>query len=1213
MKHKLLFALSSAFLMSMSAMAQWTAPVEPVLGDDNVASVEAGKSYYFKNVGAGQYITGSNAWSTQASFTRSGINDTFSPALLLLVEEKTETWGTGLALKLDGSFTVNGESGKRSFTGTYIFRDSEDAGFIDYNNQGRGTLWTITKAENGYYHIQTIAGDPAYPNAATQYAGWDSTDGPIVVDEDGNLVYNEETGAPGSTKIVFNMTGTAENEHIDWIIIDPTEFLAKKEVYLPRKELYDLLVSTNDLGFTVDTSAATAVYNNANATKDELVAAVAALKATINRAEFASQFYGTEDDPQDVTDLVLKNPTFDNDILNWTITVGGQNLQWQQRTDGHVDESQNWVQITNFIEAWIPAPNHLGDGTISQTIYGLPAGKYILECDAMATLQGGSPDPESAVEGAYIFIQTESNEIRTPIQAPDTQPKHWSVVLISDGSDWMTFGLKVENTTANWISADNFKLWYLGETTDTPELAILRAELEKAQALAEESEFNNIESTDNINYSNEARTALSNAISEAESAISGDAAAQTAATKALQDAVAAVNASKGVYAQFKAVYESGNVVLDQLAENNQWTGLQTSIEEFLEGDLLQAFEAGTLSADQLEEYQTKVNTLVQEFVSDPSVIHVGDDLTILLANPHFTQGNGRNINTVPGWVVNNGSMTELRASTHNIETYHAQFDISQTLHNVPAGVYDVTLQGFARHDGGDTDNTWLYGGIGTAKLISLNDDENQMRDTPIYSADNLETYPNLGDANYDNTAANGMYKANGMTGAYHWFREINPNTGEPYYTNHVEVVLDKAGDLTIGIHCQSTMDWVIFDNFRIKYTGMNVAVFAKMVEEKKTELSNLYDTQEPTAIATDIDKLVAEKLAINTSDIDNADDALAAIAEIDAVIAKVKESTAAYTALGEVIEYFEVKVGEASLSVSGDFSDLVDEERGKYESGYATIDAMKAAQNALAEGWAGAASQDIQAGDDVTELILNPIYEGLIDGDGAYGDNFWTSDSYHGADFSCCEFFNYQGNNEHFTHSQTLKGIKPGYYTVSVDGFYRYGDYNPNTDAGTPGAGNAYANGEEELNPVMFVKGAEGDNSIALKSIFEGVQPDMIGVGGEVQAEGVTGYIPNNMQAAQAYLEMGLYNVSLNVKVGDDGVLTIGIRKSQALLNDWTIFTGWTLKYLGTEAPDAVEAIEAQAAGKAAIFGIDGRQQSQLRRGINIVRSNGKVQKVLVK
>ncbi len=1203
MKHKLLslFALAGAMFMSTSAMAQsWTEPVavEPAMGA--AAEPEDGGVYFLYNAATDLYVGAGNNWGTHVVATT--VSDAF-PAVFwdqaIALSGAGDAMGSGQALPIHLTKLESG-NWKLEHMGTNraaCFLTSEDGNSWIDGDAGRSIDFIITATEGGY----TIQASNTVE--ASTYFG----------------VAEGETAHEDYEQIALNvMNNIAAGERAVW------QFLSTNykdwNTYNARVKLYELYQEIQESGYTVDCSAAKAVYDNASATVEQLETATSDLRRQFNKVKFQDVFSGaSEDNPIDVTADCLTNPDFELlNISGWTTNyVSGQqanNIGYQGANYTNGD-----VHISHFIEAWKSdgSPWTIGDGYLQQTVYDMPQGKYVLEADAISVYQWADHTNDGGIgknpaEGVFLFIQAGQYEARQALATANNTPEHFSVTFINDGSEVLTFGLKTESATANWIAADNFRIWYYGETNDSPELATMKAELAKAQALAEESEFNNIESTDNINYSNEARTALSNAISEAESAISGDAAAQTAATQALKDAMAAVDASKKVYAQFKAVYEAGNVVLDQLMENNQWTDLQTSIEDFLE-NLEDAFNAGTLNADQLEEFQTKVNTLVQEFVSDPSVIKVGDDLTILLVNPHFTQGNGRNINTVPGWVVNNGSMTELRASTDNIETYHAQFDISQTLHNVPAGVYDVTLQGFARHDGGDTDNTWLYGGIGTAKLISLNDDETQMRDTPIYSADNLDTYPNLGDANYDNTAANGMYKANGMTGAYHWFREINPNTGEPYYTNHVEVVLDKAGDLTIGIHCQSTMDWVIFDNFRIKYTGMNVAVFAKMVEEKKTELSNLYDTQEPMAIATDVDKLVAEKLAINTSDIDNADDALAAIAEIDAVIAQVKESTAAYTALGEVIEYFEGKVGETSLSVSGNFSTLVDNSRGEYESGYATIDAMKAAQNALAEGWAGAASQDIQAGDDVTELILNPIYEGLIDGDGAYGDNFWTSDSYHGADFSCCEFFNYQGNNEHFTHSQTLKGIKPGYYTVSVDGFYRFGDYNPNTDAGTPGAGNAFANGEEELNPVMFVQSAEGDNSVALKSIFEGVQPDMIGVGGEVQAEGVTGYIPNNMQAAQAYLEMGLYNVSLNVKVGDDGELTIGIRKNQAVLNDWTIFTGWTLKYLGTEAPDAVEAIDAQAAGKATIFGIDGRQQSQLRRGINIVRSNGKVEKVLVK
>ena len=1193
MKHKYvsLFALACAMFVSTGAMAQWTEPEQP--GTPDPVEFVAGGTYFVRNVGAGQFLTYGNAWGTQISLTMDGLYDEANKAIALDIAEATETLGgasvSGYKLQLHGTYT-----GK---TNTFFFRDSEGDGFIDYNNQGRGVVWNITKVGD-YYRIQTASGDPAYPNSATQYAGW----------PDEGVPFEEGT----STVVKFDLT--EEEPYIDWEFISADEAITLKEAYAARVELYEALLSTLDLGYTVDTSAATAVYNNANATKEQLEAATAKLKYDINAKKYEEAWAdASEDNPLDVTEDCLENPTFDSNIDGWTITVGGQNLQWQARTDGQVNEENNWVSITNFIEAWRPNDQGgLGDGTISQTVYGLPAGKYVLECDAMATRQGGlnGLSAEDAVEGAFIFIQGENHEVREPIKAPDTQPKHWSVVFVNDDSHWLTFGLKVENTTANWISADNFKLTYYGKTEDTPELVILKEELKKAQELAEESEENNIESTDNINYSAEARSGLAAAITAGEAAISGDAAAQTAATEALKDAVKAVNDSKAVYTQFKAVYEDGNVTLDQLMDNNQWTDLQTDIENFLEGELKTGFEAGTLTADQLEEYQNKINTMVQEFVSDPSVIKEGDDLTILLANPHFTQGNGKGINTVPGWVVNNGSMTELRNLTHNIETWHAQFDISQTLHNMPAGVYDITLQGFARHDNTAVkDKTWLYGGINTEYLISLDDDEEQMRDTPIF-ASGMEDRPTLGDSNYDNTASNGMYKANGMTGAYYWFKETNPNTGEPYYTNHVKLVLDEDGDFTIGIHCEATEDWVIFDNFRVKYTGMDTEIFKQMVEKKQTELQELIDektAEDPACIPTDVQKLAAQKLNPSIlDDIDSSDKALAEIDAIKEVINKVNESVAVFNDLGQKVEFFEYAASETP--VSDDFNTLLGNARDNLNSGYATLDAMKADAQQLAENWAGAVSQNLEAGEDATACILNPDYDGLVPEDGELGVQFWNNEGANpGLNFNCCEFF-----NTTFIHSQTMKGLKPGYYTVTVDGFYRYGDFNANETAGTPGAGAAHADGTEVLNAVMFVESAAGNNSVALKSIFEGVQTDLMGVGGEVEANGVTGYIPNNMEAAEAYLATEQYTNTIDVQVGEDGVLTIGIRKDEGITNDWTIFNNWTLTYLGTEAPDAVQGIET-VVGNTAIYGIDGRQQSQLRRGINIVRQNGKVQKVLVK
>lgn len=1199
MKHKYvsLFALACAMFVSTGAMAQWAEPEEPA------KPTEAGElvndnSYFLRNVGAAQYLTAGNDWSTKLSLTVNGIDDLDNPAAIVKIHEGQGDYdGTtvsGLKMTLVGSFTFNGASGARVISNTDLFRDSEEWGFIDHGSQAQGYIWAITKVGD-YYRIQTATGDPTFPNAASQYMGWQMGDDGATIEEG------------GSTALYLNLT--ADGEYIDWELVPADAYLAQKDAYGARVELYETLLSTTELGFTVNTDAATAVYNNANATKEQIEAAISKLKYDINVKQFEDAWAGaSEDSPMDVTEDCLTNPDFEISTSNgamppgWTITITGQNCGQQNRTDTN---SANGIAITNFIEAW--HPQSLGDGVIAQTVYGLPQGKYVLECDASACHDPANGDG-SDITGVNLFIQAGSYKETVRVGTARLGIQHFEVTFINEeGAESMTFGLEAIATNANWLSADNFKITYYGHSEDTPELAILKTELAKAQALAEESEENNIESTDNINYSAEARSALAAAIAAGEAALSGDAEAQTAATQALKDAEQAVSDSKAVYAQFKAVYEDGNVTLDQLIDNNQWTDLQADIENFLEGELKGGFEAGTLSADQLEEFKTKINTMVQEFVSDPSVIKEGDDLTILLVNPHFTTGTTAD---PTGWTINSGSMTELRIRTHNIETWHKTFDLSQTLHNMPAGVYDITLQGFARHDNVSVkDKTWLYGGINQEYLISLDDDEEQMRDTPIYAA-GMEDRPDLGDTNYDNTASNGMYKANGMTGAYYWFKETNPNTGEPYYTNHVKLVLDEDGDFTIGIHSEATEDWVIFDNFRVKYTGMDTEIFKQMVEKKQTELQELIDektAEDPACIPTDVQKLAAQKLNPSIlDDIDSSDKALAEIDAIKEVINKVNESVAVFNDLGQKVEFFEYAASETP--VSDDFNTLLGNARVNLNSGYATLDAMKADAQQLAENWAGAVSQNLEAGEDATACILNPDYDGLVPEDGELGVQFWNNEGANpGLDFNCCEFF-----NTTFIHSQTMKGLKPGYYTVTVDGFYRYGDFNANETAGTPGAGAAHADGTEVLNAIMFVESAAGSDGVAVKSIFEGVQTDLMGVGGEVEANGVTGYIPNNMEAAEAYLATGMYTNTIDVQVGEDGVLTIGIRKDEGITNDWTIFNNWTLTYLGTEAPDAVQGIET-VVGNTAIYGIDGRQQSQLRRGINIVRQNGKVQKVLVK
>ena len=61
------------------------------------------------------------------------------------------------------------------------------------------------------------------------------------------------------------------------------------------------------------------------------------------------------------------------------------------------------------------------------------------------------------------------------------------------------------------------------------------------------------------------------------------------------------------------------------------------------------------------------------------------------------------------------------------------------------------------------------------------------------------------------------------------------------------------------------------------------------------------------------------------------------------------------------------------------------------------------------------------------------------------------------------------------------------------------------------------------------------------------------------------GYIPDNMEQAASYFRQGLYKNTLTVLVGEEGTLKIGLKKTKATTNDWTIFDNFTLSYLGKQ------------------------------------------------
>lgn len=171
------------------------------------------------------------------------------------------------------------------------------------------------------------------------------------------------------------------------------------------------------------------------------------------------------------TDLTfcVTNPNFNGNANGWTVNMpGAQNKGYQGAS-----YSSGSAYVSQFIEAWIPTPGTLGEGSISQTIYGLPSGTYILEADVIASYQSGVID---IVEGAMLFAQDDEKIYDVPVASGSGSPQHFSCEFTLTG-DELTIGMRTTAmTSVNWIAFDNVRLIYYG-TSDATRITLSPSKL----------------------------------------------------------------------------------------------------------------------------------------------------------------------------------------------------------------------------------------------------------------------------------------------------------------------------------------------------------------------------------------------------------------------------------------------------------------------------------------------------------------------------------------------------------------------------------------------------------------------------------------------------------------------------------------------------------------------------------------------------------------
>ncbi len=154
------------------------------------------------------------------------------------------------------------------------------------------------------------------------------------------------------------------------------------------------------------------------------------------------------ENPADFTSSI-QNPSFENHTTDGWINNGFQ----LQTNNSPADEG--WAKDGNvYIEKWTATPATVADASISQVIRNLPNGNYELRATAHAVNQAL---PSRPTQGTIIFGGLYKKVI-------NKGGEYTVQTVVANGT--LEIGFQSQSTNANWIAADNFRLYYTGETSE---------------------------------------------------------------------------------------------------------------------------------------------------------------------------------------------------------------------------------------------------------------------------------------------------------------------------------------------------------------------------------------------------------------------------------------------------------------------------------------------------------------------------------------------------------------------------------------------------------------------------------------------------------------------------------------------------------------------------------------------------------------------------
>lgn len=1198
MDKRLLFsAILAAGIGATEAQAQ---KVEaPAFPDPVQLKLDGTDTVYIKNVKAEKWLVNSNAYGTQTSLGDKGM-------AIAIVPNKTKDVPNGTFTLFNNS--ADDTYGRKIFTNS--FDENGGNSYVDYNNQGiekcNWEIWTKDGSKRFELQADTIANLKKSTNTR---AGWNPND--TGMDGKGEAAVDQ------LFRPALNMQAEGASEYgVEWEAYPVTYFYRLDKLMTAINEAVDE-------GLNIP--KAIEAYNNPNATYADLKNAMQYINDVRRNATLGT---ATAESPVSLNEFITNANCdaltgWDHDCVydkDGNVGSGGHGTNWQKQT--HKYTAPDGFETGTFLERWIHASSnpetgdaagtgHLSDGYLSQTLTNLPAGAYKISCYAMACQQDKGAGYK--VEGVSLFANTSSKENSKVVATDPGVPQKFEFMFEVKEGENVNFGLKLENTTANWLFVDEFQVDYYGADAQMMYLLDMQNVATEAQSAAETA----------VAYQGYVDTV--NELAEEGMNMTTDASKDDIlALKAkIQEAVTVMNASAAKYAELQTLNDE---IQNFLGEGGNGTdALLALLDDCGDGtsldDLILANHS--LDNDQIDEYMGKLKTELD--LSRKQSITAGSDLTYMLANPTFDNGKD-------GWT----GATKVDGTWKNCESYQGTFDMYQEFVAPQDGVYEISAQAFHRVAANDVASVaYGNGSEDITAVLYANNMESKFASPYTFGMDS-ESGGSPADYKYTNADGKDVYIPNSMKG----FATACAENPEAYKTT--VTILLKAGE-TVRMGVRETKrpsanagDWAIWDNFSMKFLGGDQAaidqVSGPVIEQGTALLKSKMNAEVHATLDAAISEL-KENGSIKT--INAAADAIAAA----------NTSIQAYQTLGTAVVSAQTRYdnNEAVYTTSAEakavFSAAKASADAAYNDGTVADADVPAAIQALNEAVtkyviydnAKLASKDNHV--DISNVLVNNDFA-TMDQTG------WTVKKGNigfqaGNNVEAAEFFNCD-----FDLKQKIVGLPAGTYYLKSKAYYRDG-----SDA------SAFADEDEtvkkyEVNENAFLYFATSDATydatealkpIAACQIAEGNLNEYAHLGstdGMVKyVEGATSdenlWIPNNMITAQAFFkseQVGSKYETEPLKIVYDGKseFYIGAYKDVKVTNDWTILKNFTLEYAGYDPNEPVTAIKdiENAAGNTTmgtkIYNAAGMLIGKLQRGINVVvttLSDGskKVSKIIMK